>query len=238
MNELLSQIESAVLPRSEVSTAQREEMFHLLATHFHGVTPEQFSADLEEKNWIILIKREGRVVGFSTLLAEEQCFEGEPVSVIYSGDTIVSTEARGTTALARSWITSVNELRENYPRGRYYWLLLTSGFRTYRFLPVFWREFYPRFDRSTPYAVQQLLDHLARARYGTQYRNGMVRFAHPQCLRGEDGTIPNGRLADPHIAFFTSQNPGHRYGDELVCLTELTEENLTSAGRRMVALPQ
>jgi hypothetical protein len=45
--------------------------------------------------------------------------------------------------------------------------------------------------------------------------------------------LPSGRLADPHIAFFLERNPGWKEGDELVCLTEIAEENLTRAGRRM-----
>ncbi|MBI4661340.1 MAG: hypothetical protein HY735_21160, partial [Verrucomicrobia bacterium] len=158
-----------------------------------------------------------------------------PVSVIYSGDTIVEREAWGTPTLARAWIASVNRLRETYWRGDYYWLLLTSGFRTYRFLPVFWREFHPRFDSSVPACRKRLLDHLALERFGRQYDSatGIVRFAQPQRLRGKLSAIPPGRAIDPHVAFFLSCNPGHRNGDELVCLTELSPGNLTAAGRRM-----
>ncbi|MFH7029318.1 MAG: hypothetical protein ACHBN1_28975 [Heteroscytonema crispum UTEX LB 1556] len=49
------------------------------------------------------------------------------------------------------------------------------------------------------------------------------------CLKG----IPQERLQDPHIQFFALHNPGHLQGDELVCLTEICEENLTPAGKRM-----
>ena len=42
-------------------------------------------------------------------------------------------------------------------------------------------------------------------------------------------------MNDPHVAFFLKRNPGHGDGDELVCLTELSDDNLTRAGRRMVA---
>jgi len=212
-------------------------MFQLLSRHFDGVTRPQFARDLAAKNWAVLIRRGARLVGFSTLLAYESSFEGEPVSVVYSGDTIVAPEAWGTTALARGWITAVNQLRERHPRGRYYWLLLTSGFRTYRFLPVFWREFFPRHDKPTPGGIQRLCDRLATERFGKQYdpASGLVRFDHPQRLHGKLKAIPPERLADPHIAFFLSRNPGHTQGHELVCLTELCPENLTAAGRRMTA---
>ncbi|MCI0743770.1 MAG: GNAT family N-acetyltransferase [Verrucomicrobia subdivision 3 bacterium] len=234
MMNVLCETTPTVLPRDDLTAAQSEQMYELLARHFEGVQPQQFFQDLTEKNWVILITREDRLVGFSTLLAYETVFAGDPVSVIYSGDTIMAPEAWRSNALARAWIASVNRLRQNYPRGKYYWLLLTSGFRTYRFLPVFWREFYPRFDAVTPVNAKHLLDHLAQNRFGRQYHNGIVRFTRPQRLRGELADIPGGRLADPHVAFFLSQNPGHRNGDELVCLTELSAENLTAAGRRMV----
>jgi hypothetical protein len=76
---------------------------------------------------------------------------------------------------------------------------------------------------------------LAREKYGEAYQEdeGVVRFAEPQRLREGLDDVPAGRLADPQIAFFLDRNPGWKEGDELVCLTEIAEENLTRAGRRM-----
>ena len=165
----------AIMPREELTPAQTDEMFQLLAHHFDGVTRAQFTRDLAEKNWVVLIRRDTRLVGFSTLLVYESSFDGEPVSVVYSGDTIVAPEAWGTTALARGWITAVNQLRERYPRGKYYWLLLTSGFRTYRFLPVFWREFFPRYDASAPSGIRRLREQLGD---GTLRRTIRFTFWH------------------------------------------------------------
>jgi hypothetical protein len=228
--------ESLVLPRGELDRLQHDEMFALLAQHFEGVTRTQFENDLAGKSHVILVRREERLVGFSTLLAYETNYAGEPVSLIYSGDTIVAPEAWGTTALPRAWIAAVNELRHGHPRGRYYWLLLTSGFRTYRFLPVFWRDFLPRFDAVEREEARQLMDHLAVERFGDQFNagTGVVRFMRPQMLRSRLRGIPPERMADPHVNFFSRRNPGHAQGDELVCLTELSSENLTAAGRRMV----
>jgi hypothetical protein len=162
--------------------------------------------------------------------------EGSAVTAIYSGDTIVAPEAWGSPALARTWIAAVNHLRASFPERACYWLLLTSGFRTYRFLPVFWREFYPRCGAPTPRKAQQLLDHLARARYGAAFDRGagIVRFLQPQRLRAELRETAAGRRKDQHVAFFLERNPGHQEGDELVCITEIDGSNLTPAGRRMV----
>ena len=234
-----SKIKTFHVPRRELNTAQQEQMFALLSAHFEGVTLAQFQRDLAEKNWVILLQRDARLVGFSTLLAYETSFEGEPVSVIYSGDTIVALEAWNSPSLSRAWIACVRALRAHYPHGKYYWLLLTSGFRTYRFLPVFWSRFYPRFDTPTPPKQARLLDFLASERFGPQYdpQKGIVRFNHPQQLRDDLKQIPAGKNTDPHVAFFLERNPGHVFGDELVCLTELVDENLTPAGRRMVESP-
>jgi hypothetical protein len=226
-------------PRAELDARRRGEMFALLARHFDGVTRTQFERDLAEKNWVIEIEDAGRLVGFSTLLVTPSEFEGEPLTAIYSGDTIVDPEGWKSPALARTWIHAVNALREEWPARRCFWLLLTSGFRTYRFLPVFWREFHPHFDATAPPAGQRLLDHLAAAQYGSLYQpaSGLVRFPHPQRLRGAVHALPPGRTADPHVAFFLARNPGHAAGDELACLTEISAANLTPAGRRMVGAP-
>lgn len=232
-------ITPVVLPRAEISVRRQAAMYGLLDRHFAGVTPAQFAADLAEKSHVILLEKAGRLVGFSTLLIYETSLRGEPLTVVYSGDTIVAPEAWQSPALSRAWIATVNDLRREHPRGRFYWLLLTSGFRTYRFLPVFWREFFPCCDRPTPPPTQELLDHLARGKFGAAYdaAAGVVRFSRPQRLRPALAALPPGRAADPHVGFFLGRNPGHDAGDELVCVTELTDANLTPAGRRMIAGP-
>lgn len=226
-----------LLARAALSAAEREEMFALLTRHFDGVTRAQFETDLAAKNWVIALRRDARLVGFTTLRVTSSFFGHEPITVIYSGDTIVAPEAWGSPALARAWIAGVNRLRAESPSRRCYWLLLTSGFRTYRFLPVFWREFFPRFDAATPPPQQELIAHLAHEGYGGTFdrATGIVRFTRPQRLRAPLAAVPTGRIANPHVAFFLARNPRHDRGDELVCLTEISAENLTAAGRRMVA---
>ncbi|HWY02283.1 MAG TPA: GNAT family N-acetyltransferase [Candidatus Acidoferrum sp.] len=213
------------------------QMYRLLSQHFEGVTPAQFQRDLSEKNWVILLEKGGRFVGFSTLLVYETSIDGEIYSVVYSGDTIVAAEGWNASTLPRTWIASVAQLRKRYPRGPYLWLLITSGFRTYRFLPLFWREFFPRFDSQTPSHWKRLTDLLAGERFGRAYdaRTGVVHFHNPQRLRPPLATVPAGRQRDSHVTFFLSSNPGHEQGDELVCFTELSPHNLTPAGRRMAA---
>ncbi len=211
-------------------------MFTLFDAHFDGVTRGQFDRDLEHKNWVVLIELNDILLGFSTILAFETHAAGELLTVIYSGDTIVAPAAWGSAAFPRAWIHAVYDIRRLHPNGRLIWLLLTSGFRTYRFLPVFWLQFYPRFDEATPPAWQSLIDGLADRLFGSGYdaSTGRVVFDNPQQLRGQLRNVPESRAIDPHVAFFLSQNPRHARGDELVCAAELSPDNLTPAGRRVV----
>ena len=68
MNNSLG-IQFRLVPRAELTSAQKGEMFQLMAQHFDGVTPEQFARDLAEKNLALLLERDETLVGFSTLLA-------------------------------------------------------------------------------------------------------------------------------------------------------------------------
>ena len=63
---------------------------------------------------------------------------------------------------------------------------------------------------------------------------GIVRFEQPQRLRGTLSGISPTRLEDRHVAFFAGANPGHADGDELACLAEISDANLTPAAWRMV----
>ena len=131
--------------------------------------------------------------------------------------------------LPRHWIAAVRGL------GARRWLLLTSGFRTYRLLSTFWRSFVPRHDGEAPGQLA-LRDMLALERFGPQFESatGVVRVAHPTPLRPHLAGVPPGRLRDPHVRHFVMLNPGHIAGDELACLCDLADDNLTPAGRRMV----
>lgn len=227
---------ACAVPRGVLSKVERDEMFSLLDEHFEGVTAEQFARDLDEKHWVLRIRRNGRLVGFSTLQVLEADDQGRPVGVVYSGDTIMAPEAWGSPVLARAWIALVRRVQSGAPDLPWYWLLLSSGFRTYRFLPVFWHKFWPNHAELTPSSALDLLRTLARQRFGDQFDEaaGVVRFQRPQRLRAPLAVVPGSRTADPHVSFFLARNPGHALGDELVCLTSLGDANLTAAGRRMV----
>ncbi|HHP7245377.1 MAG TPA: hypothetical protein ACFE0H_11885 [Elainellaceae cyanobacterium] len=228
---------SQFVPTTHLTAGDRQSMIALLNRHFDGVDLDVFEADLTQKNWVLLLRDQhsDELKGFSTLRIYETKFQGKPISVIYSGDTVMDPSAWSSPALARSWISAVKHLRQHYPNGKFYWLLISSGYRTYRFLPIFWRTFYPRYDSPTPPDVDAIMTFLAGKQFGKLYHKAeeIVRFPNPQRLKGMLQGIPEERKTDPHIRFFEQKNPGHLQGDELVCIAEICEQNLTRAGKRM-----
>lgn len=230
-------ITGRLVARHELLAKEQSAMHDLLARYFHGVDDQTFERDLGEKNWVILLEDEqGTLRGFSTLLLYDTCVRGRSLSIVYSGDTIVEPAAWGTTALARTWIHGIHALRR-HSSTELYWLLLTKGYRTYRFLSVFFRTYYPSVHGPADARMRQLTHDLAGQRFGSAFdpQAGVVRFARPQALTEELRGVSEGRRRDPHVLFFLAQNPGYVRGDELVCLASVEDGNLTSAARRVIA---
>jgi hypothetical protein len=122
------------------------------------------------------------------------------------------------------------------PGAAVYWFLICSGYRTYRFLPVFFREFFPTHRRPTPPGARRVLDTLSTRKFPTTYdaTAGVIRPRPAARLRPGVAEVGPEQLRNADVAFFVGANPGHAAGDELACLAELRPDNLTRAGRRML----
>ena len=229
-------MQTELVKTTELTAADKADMYALLDSHFEGAAPEVFQTDLSLKNWVLLVKdAQNTLRGFSTLLMYDIPVEGELMTVVYSGDTIMDPSAWSSAALSQAWVRGVNDLRMHYKGKKLYWLLISSGFRTYRFLPTFWKTFYPRHNVPTPPNMQRLMHFLSTRQFGEWYDEaaGLVRFPHPHSLKGSLAGIPAERMRNPHVKYFAERNPQAGQGDELVCLTEIAPENLTKAGQRM-----
>lgn len=230
-----------VQPVAGLAARERDAMYALLAGYFANTTRQQFEYDLAEKEWAIILRDAAsqQIQGFSTLQRCNLTIDDERLVVFFSGDTIIRREYWGETALPRLWGQHVFGLADQITDARVYWLLICSGYKTYRYLPLFFREFYPTYERATPPTVKRLLDQLGCGKFGAQYdaARGVIRFRHAAPLQAGVAEITPQRLKDPHVAFFAAANPGHVAGDELACLAELARANLTAAGQRLVGAP-
>jgi hypothetical protein len=228
-----------------VTLDERDEMYALLRTYFRGTARAQFEADLSEKEIVFLLRDaiNGRIRGFSTLMHITTRIDGKEIVAFFSGDTIVDRDYWGETVLSRIWGQTVfaeaDRIAAERPGASLYWFLICSGYKTWRFLPVFFRRFYPNADGATPPHIRRILDTLGAAKFGDQYLpdSGLVRFRDAAPLRRGIALVTDERLRDPHVSFFVRVNPGHAEGDELACLAELSRSNLTRAAERMMSHP-
>lgn len=235
----MSRLHAEVVDVGKLDRRTRWAMCALLDQHFEGVTRAVFERDLEAKDHALLLRDgSGALRGFTTLAVTRHRVGGAALPVLHSGDTIVDRAHWGSLALPMAWIGAVRALRDRHG-GRMVWLLICSGPRTYRFLPVFFRQYVPRATTGAPDlregAQAALKDVLAAARYGDAYdaETGIVRLREPQRLRASIRDLPGVRR-DRHVRLFEELNPGATEGDELVCLADLADTNLTRAGLRMV----
>src|SRR2546421_630545 len=121
MFEVSSSIVANVCLPAELPDATHDELFELFSRHFDNVSRTQFERDLFGKNVVLTLRDSvtGAMTGFSTMLVYETCIDGAPVSVVYSGDTLVDPSAWNSAALPREWIAAVNRLRADFSNGPY-----------------------------------------------------------------------------------------------------------------------
>jgi hypothetical protein len=228
-------LESETLPVSKLTEPLIGEMLRLMQTHYEGVTAEQFHTDLRGKQWVILLRTEGRLCGFSTQVLFTHHVLGQSVQILFSGDTIIEKNCWGSFTLPLAWGRLMLHIIDENPEQQLYWLLTSKGYKTYRFLPVFFREFFPAPSRPIPPFELALLQSAARRIVGNRFDSDLgIRHASPDAQRLRPGVadLEPRRLRDPHIAFFQQKNPGHVRGDELVCLARFHPDNLNPFIRR------
>lgn len=227
----------AIEPVACLTPGDREQLWRLMEAHYDGVERGQFLDDLDEKQWVITLRvPDGDLVGFSTQTLLP--VPGHPACLaLYSGDTVVASAYRRSTVLAGLWGVLALQVTESHRDQRLFWFLISKGYKTYRFLPLFFREYYPREDRPMPADVTAILAALARERFGERYdpeHQVIVATADSCRLRPGVAPVNRARLGDPAVRYFVSANPGHAHGDELCCLAPLDRDNFTAAAWRVI----
>jgi hypothetical protein len=213
---------------AELSIPERRAVTELYLACYEGCGEARFIADLEDKDEVLRVCRDGMVVGFTTMRFYEREWRGRRIRVVYSGDTVVERRHWGQQALSRRWVSRMGELRQENPASPLYWFLIVKGHRTFRYLPAFARSFYPHWavDRSD---LKSLADDLATEKFGKDYdpASGVVTFAVSKGHLKEEIARPSERERNKEaVRFFLQRNPDYIRGHELVCLCELAEENM------------
>jgi len=221
---------------AQISLSEKQQMYAILSKYFLGTSFEEFEHDLSQKEIAIFIAKEEKIMGFSTLVCSTVEVNGHSVPVIFSGDTIVEQEHRNSAGLGIEVANYFDRVRKRYG-GTVYYLLSTKGWRTYKVLPFFFNEYYPRANCEMPPQIREVRDTFCLAKYGENYdaKKGLiVAKGDPQRLRSEnsiDASYPERESED--IAFFFEQNPDYLEGTELVCIASIDEENITKRFKRL-----
>lgn len=218
--------------------ALRDEMYALFARAYEGTDRQRFGEDLDAKRDVILLRDEsGTVAGFTTLAVLDDTHNGRALRIVYSGDTLVDPRHWGSHALNFAWIRHVDWVAAEAPGVPLYWLLVSKGFRTYRYLSTFARDYVPRRDRADDAALIALRDRLANRLFGAAYdpSTGVVTHVPPRDRLARDLLdLPRTGPRAAEAEFFARANPGFRRGDELVCLCPLDRANMRPFARRLL----
>lgn len=221
---------------ADLGAAERERMFRLLSDSYLGVTREAFEHDLAAKEHAILLRSgEGEIVGFSTQVRLRIPLPNRPVVAVFSGDTFVSREHRGSFETAREICRYFGKALRDFPGDEIYWVLICKGWRTYRVLRLFFKNYEPRAD-SGPSTMGDIADAFGAAKYPGLYQPSTRLIVFPgggQRIRPGSAEAIDHRRSDPDMLFFEKANPDHERGDELVCVAPIQEDNFTPVARRL-----
>ena len=221
------------------SEQEKETFYQLLCQGFLGVSWHDFMRDFQEKDAVMILRKEhceGEIVGWSTLMVLPLALPGEEVKGIFSGDTVVLPEHRSSTGLGVELGRYFMHAYEQFPQHTVYYILISKGWRTYKLLAFFFKEFSPRYDKPTSAYDKAVIDAFGRKKYPHHYNpaTGVITFS-PQRLRpGSIDAIP--AKVDAHTQFFLCANPGYLDGHELVCVGRVSPDNFTNGFKRLLSL--
>ena len=222
---------------ADIDESRRDQMYLLMDQYYENTDRPTFEADLAAKDWVIEVfdPSTNDLKGFSTQVLHQLDIGVRPIRVLFSGDTIVDRNWRGQQALFQVSGWFLRQLIDAYPHEDLYWFLTSKGYKTYRFLPLFFNEFYPRINVPMPDHVSAMIDRLALRIGGSRYdRKVKVLRSGENAHRLRSGVaeITESRMRDEHVRFFCAANPDHAKGDELCCIAPVSLKNFTRAAYR------
>lgn len=219
----------------KLDASLKDSMLELMQK-FYYADEKSFLNDLANKDRVILLSDSSqKIQGFTSAKIFNLDWP-EPVKIIFSGDTIIHPDFWGTLELPRTWGQFMLDTIAESASHRLFWFLISSGFRTYRFLPAYFNEFYPRFDGETPEEFRKILNAAAIQLFGESFNSetGIIKLSNPTPLKEIIAPPNDERRKNPHINFFLSKNPGYVDGDELACITELSLNNIKPFVKRLL----
>lgn len=240
MPKIVSQTKQIV----ELTLSERATMFGLLSLEFLGIRREDFIHDLEEKDAVALLRKEsrdGEIVGFSTLMLLELPIDGRKVRAVFSGDTTVLPEFRSSGGIGVEVGRYFMKALETFQDHEIYYVLISKGWRTYKVLPFFFKNFAPKHDAPTSIHDKAIMDAFGKVKYPKDYDpdQGLIMFSKEtqRLIPGSIDAIPP-QDPDLHTQFFLKKNPTYLSGTELVCVGSVQVANFAPPLVRLLKTPR
>lgn len=240
----MSKISSQTKRIADLTVSERATMMGLLSVEFLGVNHYDFTRDLEEKDAVVLLRKEhddGEIVGFSTLVVLNLSIPGRNVKAVFSGDTTVLEGFRNSGGIGVGIGHYFLKALKTFPDNEIYYVLISKGWRTYRVLPFFFNNFAPHPEQLVSAKDKAVMDAFGEAKYRKNYDpdQGLIMFSQEtQRLKpGSMDAVPPSE-PDAHTSFFLRKNPTYLAGTELVCVAEVLTDNFAAPLRRLIGLPK
>ncbi len=235
----MARIVSQTKTISACSEQEKDDFYRLLSQDFLGVTREDFERDFGEKEAVMILRKEdeaGEIVGWSTLKMLALALPDEEVMGVFSGDTVVLPQYRTSFGMGKELVRYFLHACERFPHHKVYYLLTSKGWRTYKIMPFYFKDFAPHPDKPTTPFDQMVIDAFGRTKYPDHYdpATGLVTFG-AQRVR-PDGVDAAPEHPDRYAEYFLERNPHYLDGHELVCIGRITTDNFTGAARRLAGL--
>ena len=225
-------------PRKSLTEEDVMRMHGLMETCYDHVSLDRFTGDLAKKDWVLLLPDSSGVIqGFSTLALNPCGLEESGYDILYSGDTVIHPEHWGGQSLVRGFFNTAGAILSSRRRPLF-WYLLSKGHRTYMYLPLFFKRYFPAVEQPRQFDMGSSLAAFCSERLfpgNWQPDRGVIHFPerHGQ-VNAEVAEDTRSRSGHPQVDFFMECNPRFDEGDELVCVAELSPENLRGRTRAMM----
>ncbi|WP_413289282.1 hypothetical protein [Bdellovibrio sp. HCB337] len=219
-------MKTAIVPIKNLAPEQVSRMYEIMVSYYDHILKDQFQKDLMEKDSVILLAdRENAIQGFSTLLSRDLDVNGQKILCLYSGDTVLDRAYWGNGALGIAFGRYLLSMKIRNLSRPVYWFLISKGYKTYLLMANNFPEHYPRYERSTPSATQDLMHAFYSKKFGNRYNStqGLIEPVGEACaVKVHVADIDTDLLKIPRIKFFAEKNPRWQEGTELVCVAKVT----------------
>ncbi|MBP6236066.1 MAG: hypothetical protein KA270_16405 [Saprospiraceae bacterium] len=213
------------------------QMLHLMQNHYSHVTEMMFLHDLLEKDFVGIIRdKNSDIQGFTTFVINPKNCAGRDYNILFSGDTIIDEKHWGSLIMMKGWSMSVGSIVASDSDKPWYWYLMSKGHRTYLYLPFYFHSYYPSIHPQSDYGtLAQIADEVSRNLFGDDWKpdEGLIRFKeHHGALNPALSEATFRKIKHTYVKFFLEKNPAFYDGNELVCIAQLSQENILRSARQ------